>query len=391
MSYNGSGSFLINSAGQPVVSGTTISSTAFNSLTADLATGLSNAICKDGQSTPSANIPLGGFKITNLASGTVASDAVNYGQIQSGAAVALTGVAGTNTVTASLTPTPASAYPTGAIYRFVPAATNTGATTLNINALGAKNVFWNGAALVGAELQINVAVEVYYDGTQFQLVGSGAYLNAGGVSDAIFLIRDDADPTKQAAFQLSGLTTGIKRTYTMPDGDFSLAVRNGTQTFGGTQFFSNMVDISAAGAGQIKFPATENPSSDPNTLDDYQEFKAWTPVDSSGAGLSFTVVANGCYAMKIGRVVFCSIDITFPSTANGSNVLIGGLPYTAYSGQTNATAFQFLMIPGSATVFNFAVLPNTITMNIYGGGSLRVNSGLSTNVIRGLFTYIANA
>jgi hypothetical protein len=57
MSYNGSGTFVINSAGQPVVSGTVISSTAFNALTADLGTGLSTAITKDGQTTTTARIP----------------------------------------------------------------------------------------------------------------------------------------------------------------------------------------------------------------------------------------------------------------------------------------------------------------------------------------------
>lgn len=40
MSFS-SGTFSINSTGQPVVTGTVISSTAFNALTADLATGLS--------------------------------------------------------------------------------------------------------------------------------------------------------------------------------------------------------------------------------------------------------------------------------------------------------------------------------------------------------------
>ena len=57
MSYNGSGTFVINTAGQPVVSGTVISSTAFNALTADLATGLSTAITKDGQTATTARIP----------------------------------------------------------------------------------------------------------------------------------------------------------------------------------------------------------------------------------------------------------------------------------------------------------------------------------------------
>jgi hypothetical protein len=57
MSYNGSGTFNINSSGQPVVTGTTISSTVFNALTADLATGLSTAITKDGQTATTARIP----------------------------------------------------------------------------------------------------------------------------------------------------------------------------------------------------------------------------------------------------------------------------------------------------------------------------------------------
>ena len=56
MSYNGSGTFLINSSGQPVVTGTVISSTVFNALTADLATGLSTAITKDGQTATTLRI-----------------------------------------------------------------------------------------------------------------------------------------------------------------------------------------------------------------------------------------------------------------------------------------------------------------------------------------------
>lgn len=81
MSYNGSGTFVINSTGNPVVTGTTISSTWANALTADLATGLSTALTKDGQTTPTANIPMGTFKITGLGNGTVATDAAAFGQL----------------------------------------------------------------------------------------------------------------------------------------------------------------------------------------------------------------------------------------------------------------------------------------------------------------------
>lgn len=81
MAFNGSGVFLVNSTGQPVVGNTTISSTVFNAFTADIATGLSTCITTDGQSTPTANISLGGFKLINLANGTASTDAVAFGQV----------------------------------------------------------------------------------------------------------------------------------------------------------------------------------------------------------------------------------------------------------------------------------------------------------------------
>lgn len=83
----------------------------------------------------------------------------------------LTSVAGTNTITAALTPVALAAYGTGQQFVFVPANTNTGATTLNIDSLGAKNVFFIGAACVGGELRASVPVLVEYDGTQFNILG----------------------------------------------------------------------------------------------------------------------------------------------------------------------------------------------------------------------------
>jgi hypothetical protein len=79
MSFNGTGTFNINTGGQPVVTGTTISSTVFNALTADLGNGLTNTLTKDGQSTPTNNIKMGGYKLTGLGAATVAGDALSYG------------------------------------------------------------------------------------------------------------------------------------------------------------------------------------------------------------------------------------------------------------------------------------------------------------------------
>jgi hypothetical protein len=182
MSFNGSGTFVINSAGQPVVANTVISATTFNALTADLANGLTTCITKDGQTTPTANIPMGGFKITNLANGTAATDAATVAQIQSNGAALVT-VTGVDTLLGSLSPA-LTTYVTGAVYYFIAPATNTGAVTLNIDTLGAKNVTRDGTtALVAGDIVSGEMVAVVYDGTRFQLispVNSFTNLNVSG-------------------------------------------------------------------------------------------------------------------------------------------------------------------------------------------------------------------
>ena len=80
MSFNGTGTFLINTSGQPVVTGTTITSTAFNALTTDLATGLSTTITKDGQTVVTNNIPLNTFRLTGVGAPTSTNDALTYNQ-----------------------------------------------------------------------------------------------------------------------------------------------------------------------------------------------------------------------------------------------------------------------------------------------------------------------
>lgn len=111
--------------------------------------------------------------VNDSARAVMADVAAWYGQAKLN--LALTGVAGTNTITAGGA-AQIAAYATNQIFTFIPAATNTGATTMNITpsggaALGAKNVFANGAACVGGELVISVPAWIHYDGTQFNILG----------------------------------------------------------------------------------------------------------------------------------------------------------------------------------------------------------------------------
>lgn len=146
----------------------------------------------------------------------------------------------------------------------------------------------------------------------------------------------------------------------------------GTQTFSGEIIPEGLVDISGASAGQIKFPATQNPSSDPNTLDDYKEATAFTPTDASGASLAFTSVSAGY--TKIGNMVFIYGTLTFPSTSDGSNASIGALPFpSANMAYGFAASALNVNLAGN---FQFIVVQDTQTAIIIDAG----NNANATNV-----------
>jgi len=81
MPFSGAGSFAPYTPGNPVVSGTTISSSAFNNTIQDIATGLGNTVTRDGQSPPTADLPMASHKLTGLAAGSSANDSVRFDQI----------------------------------------------------------------------------------------------------------------------------------------------------------------------------------------------------------------------------------------------------------------------------------------------------------------------
>jgi len=98
MPFSGSGTFSPYTPGNPVVSGSTISSSAFNNTIQDIATGLTNAITRDGQSPATANIPMGGNKLTGLAAASANGEAVGFEQLSSYAPLASPTFTGTVTV-----------------------------------------------------------------------------------------------------------------------------------------------------------------------------------------------------------------------------------------------------------------------------------------------------
>jgi hypothetical protein len=80
MSRNGSGTYTLP-AGNPVVTGTTISTTWANNTLNDIAATLTDSVAADGQTPMTGDLDLNSNKIVNLTAGTVAGDAVEYSQL----------------------------------------------------------------------------------------------------------------------------------------------------------------------------------------------------------------------------------------------------------------------------------------------------------------------
>ncbi len=75
-----------------------------------------------------------------------------------------------NAITLSLTPA-RTAYLTGEFYTFIAADSNTGATTVNIDSLGAKNVTARGSVTLPAgSIRTEMLCIIQYDGIRFQLL-----------------------------------------------------------------------------------------------------------------------------------------------------------------------------------------------------------------------------
>jgi hypothetical protein len=96
MSRNGSGVYSLP-AGNPVVTGTSISSTWSNTTLSDIATALTGSVASDGQTPMTGNLDMNSRKVVLLANGTVSTDAINLGQLT--AALTNTTVTGNLTVT----------------------------------------------------------------------------------------------------------------------------------------------------------------------------------------------------------------------------------------------------------------------------------------------------
>lgn len=94
MSFNGSGTYSPPTPEYPAIANTVIYAADFNTIIADIASGLSSVLCRDGQAAMTGALDFGGYKGVNLLDPTAAQDA---------ATKAYADLVGTNTLASALT------------------------------------------------------------------------------------------------------------------------------------------------------------------------------------------------------------------------------------------------------------------------------------------------
>lgn len=152
MPFNGAGTFTLTyDWEQDKLNGIKIRADRMMGQEQDIADGLSDVVTRDGQSPPTANLPMGGFKLTGLGAGSGANDSVRMAQLQNNDATYID-VSGQDTYSANPTPV-LTAYATGqAFLGYFSASNTTIGPTVNLSGLGAKNLraFNNSLLWVGA-------------------------------------------------------------------------------------------------------------------------------------------------------------------------------------------------------------------------------------------------
>jgi len=142
--------------------------------------------------------------------------------------------------------------------------------------------------------------------------------------------------------------------------------------------------IGTSGKG-IDFSATAGTGTS-ELLNDYEE-GTWTPVDSSGAGLTFTGTSGNCFYTKIGNQVICVFNLVYPVTVDAAGPVIGGLPFASKS-TTSSVAGGFVSYTNCSLQFNFMVgAAQQIFIPYANTGNGFTNAQFSTFMFRGVIIY----
>jgi hypothetical protein len=221
---------------------------------------------------------------------------------------------------------------------------------------------------------------------------------AGGELDGTVMILGGAGTGLWAGFAANDLALkldgGLRRVLPSPVMLASIAAEAGKLVyFTGAAWAALGTSLAA---GQLAFPALQNPSADANTLDDYEE-GVWTPgLTFGGAAVGITYGAsNGGRYTKVGRLVTASflLQLSAKGSSTGTAILTG-LPFAA-----TVSPVLGSMVSGWASAFTAVTgaiqgtVPSggqTVSLSASGAGTSTALSNTAftaTSQLSGVVTY----
>jgi len=170
MAFNGSGTFVrVHDWTDDKANSIPVTASRTDAEDDGFATGLSTCITKDGQTTISADLPMGGFNHTGVKNSDARNEYLATGQYQDQGVIYATSTGSANAYVLTLSPAITS-YVAGQRFQFKANFANTGATTLNVSTVGAQSIVKNVTdTLAAGDIPNNGIVAVVYDGTNFQI------------------------------------------------------------------------------------------------------------------------------------------------------------------------------------------------------------------------------
>ena len=187
MPRNGSGTYT-RVAGTPYVYNTVISETTVNSEMDDIATAITGSIAKDGQTTPTANLPMGTYRHTGVGNGSARTDYAAMGQVQDGKVNWVDGGGTADAITATYSPVITALVDGQLCFVRATAANATTTPTFAPNGLTARTIVKKGgAALVAGDIVADGhELILRYDltNTRWELLNPGAYAASGAATSS---------------------------------------------------------------------------------------------------------------------------------------------------------------------------------------------------------------
>jgi len=171
MARDGSGTFtLLVSMSANESAGVNVVSSAFDTVLDDIATALTDSIDRDGQSDPTANLAMAGFRHTGVGSAVAANEYLRTDQYQQGNVVfASASTSATNAYGVTLIPA-ITTYTEGLTILFRPDETNTGSANLHANGVSAARLTKGAATtLASGDIQANSLYMAVYSSGNFKL------------------------------------------------------------------------------------------------------------------------------------------------------------------------------------------------------------------------------